>query len=233
MSPNPWDHWSFLACPHPDRQQIWKELHDLLYMHQITNGVSNVFHNILAFGLYQGCQASTNLTFNHLPHDLHHLYQAQEHLKWKQIYYGHISKSWIILLGHYHPQVNGRHYLEKSVTMIWQLVHQVWALWNNHLHPGNHEQEDCSQLQAGVNQIFFEASQDPLLHALVENIDPEQIMAQPTHQIQQWVTNSNNHMWAHSKAVKLQAHLCTRDICQYFLQHTTQTSTAKNLLHPP
>jgi len=51
---------------------------------------------------------------------------------------------------------------------------------NAHLHPGNCEQKDYSQLQAAVNQIIFEASQDPLLHALVENVDPEQIMAQPT-----------------------------------------------------
>jgi len=184
----------FLACPHLDWQQIWNELHELLHKHQISNGISNGFHDLLSFGLYQCHQAPTHLTFNHLPHGLHHLFQAQEQLGWKQIYHGCLSQLWIQLLGQYHPQVNGTHYMAKSVTLIWQLTLQVWAVWNTHLHPRNCEQEDCSQLQAAVNQIIFEASQDPLLHALVENIDPKQIMAQPTCQIQQWVTNSHNHM---------------------------------------
>jgi len=104
---------------------------------------------------------------------------------------------------------------------------------NAHLHPGNHEQEDRSQLQAAVNQIIFEASQDPLLQALVANIDTEQLMAQPTRRIRQWVTNSHNHMRAHSKAIKLQARLCTRDIRTYFPPRISQNSTAKNLLRPP
>jgi len=223
----------FLACSHPEQQQIWKALHELLHKHQITHSISNVFHDILAFGLYQGRQAPTQLTFNHLPHDIHHLYQAQEQLGWKQLYYGRFSLVCIQLLEHYHPQVNGLHYLAKSVTMIWQSVLQVWAVCNAHLHPGNHEQEDQSQLQATVNQIIFEASQDPLLQALVENIDTEQIMAQPTRQIQQWVTNSYSHMQAHSKAIKLQACLRTHDIHHYFPPRTSQTSTDKNLLCPP
>jgi len=67
--------------------------------------------------------------------------------------------------------------------MIWQSILQVWAVCNAHLHPENHKQEDCSQLQATVNQIIFKASQDPLLQALVENIDTEELMAQPTCQI--------------------------------------------------
>jgi len=223
----------FLACPHPDRQQIWTALHESLYKHQITHSISNVFHDIIAFGLYQGRQAPTQLSFNHLPDDIHHLYQAQERLGWKQLYYGRFSSVWIQLLEYYHPQVNGLHYLAKCVTLIWQSVLQVWAVRNAHLHPGNRDQEDHSQLQATVNQILFEAHQDPLLQALVASIDAEQLMAQPTRRIRQWVTNSYNHMRAHSKAIKLQARLRTRDIRTYFPPRISHNSTAKNLLRPP
>jgi len=78
----------FLACPHPSRQQIWKDLHDWLHKHQFSHGVSNVFHDLLAYGLYQDFQASTNLTFHCLPHDILLLYKAQECLGWRHIYYG-------------------------------------------------------------------------------------------------------------------------------------------------
>jgi len=148
-------------------------------------------------------------------------------------YNGCFSPLWIALLGQHHPQINGLHYMVKIVTLIWQAVLKVWAVQNAHLHPHNHEQEDHSQLHAAVNQIIYEASQDPLLHAMVENFNPEQLLAQPTHQIRQWVTHSHDHMQAHSKVVKLQARLHTHDICEYFPQHKTPNSTDKNLLHPP
>jgi len=70
----------------------------------------------------------------------------------KKIYYGCLMPLWIKLLGHYHPQMNGLNYFTKIVTLIWQAVLKVWIIRNAHLHPGNPAQEDCSQLQATVNQ---------------------------------------------------------------------------------
>jgi len=164
------------------------------------------------------------------------LYHPQESLGWKQLYYWCLTPQWITLLGHYHPQINGQIYFAKIITLIWQATLQVWKMCNDHLHPDNSEQENCSHLQTAVNQIFFQAQQDPQLQVLVKHLDPEQIISCLTHCIHQWVTNSNNHMQAHLKVVKLQAHLCTHDICQYSPRHTpkpTCTSTDKNLLCPP
>jgi len=146
----------FLACLHPGCQQIWKELHELLYCHQIQNTVSNVFYEMIAYGLYQGHQAPTHLKFFHLPHDLHALYSAQEQLGWKQLYYGCLTPIWSELLQQYHPQINSIIYFAKIITLIWQAMLKVWKLHNDHLHLGNPEQEDHSQLQAAVHQIFFE-----------------------------------------------------------------------------
>jgi len=54
------------------------------------------------------------------------------------------------------------------LTLIWQAVLKVWAVQNAHLQTCNHKQEDCSQLCAAVNQMMYEASQDPLLHTMVK-----------------------------------------------------------------
>jgi len=189
----------FLACSHTNWQQIWKELHDSLHKHQIQNSISNIFHDILAFGLYQGHQAPMDLEFHHLPHDLTELYHRQESLGWKQLYYGHLTPLWIHLLGHYHPQINGWTYFTKVNMLIWKAVLQVWKLQNSHLHPSSHKQEDCSYLQAAVNQFCYEAQQDPYLHRLVEHLDPAQILSHPTCRIWQWVQYSNNHMHAYIK----------------------------------
>jgi len=116
-----------------------------------------------------------------------------------------------------YPQVNALQYFTKVTTLIWQAVLKIWQIWNTHLHPGNPEQEECSQLQAAVNWVFYEVQQDPQLHALVEHITPEWIMNQPTWQICQWVTNSNNHVQAHWKVVQLQACLHTASWHMYIL----------------
>jgi len=206
----------FLECRHPARQQIWKELHESLFQLQLKHDISNIFHDILAFGLYQGRQEPTTIQLHHLPQDFNNLYLAQHKMGWKQLYYGWLTPIWHELLHTYHPQVNGNHYCTKILQLIWQATLKIWKIRNAHLHLGHPEQEDRSQLQAAVNQIFEEARRDPQLQVLIENIHPEQIMECPVRSIRQWVTNSNNHMRAHLKIAKLQAHLRTRDIHQYF-----------------
>jgi len=208
----------FLACRHHAQQQIWKELHKSLFQNQTKHEVSNVFHDILVFGLYQGWQEPTTIQTHHLPTDLNNLYSSQHRMGWKQLYYRWFTPLWHDLLQTYHPQVNGNHYCTKILQLIWQATLKIWKICNEHLHPGNPEQEDRSQLQAAVDQIFEEAQHNPQLQVLVENLDPDQIMTCPVCSICQWVTNSNNHMWAHLKEAKPQACLRTHDICQYFPQ---------------
>jgi len=120
------------------------------------------------------------LDFGHLPHDLCTLYCAQEGLGWKQLYYGHLTPLWIHMMNFYHPQVNGLQYFTKEISLKWQAVFQIWKIQNTHSHLENPEQEECSQLQAAVNQVFFEAKSGPLLQALIDHITPAQIMNCPT-----------------------------------------------------
>jgi len=83
-----------------------------------------------------------------------------------------VSKSYL--------QVNGNHYYTKILQLVWQQATlKIWKIQNDHLHPGHPKQEDRSRLQAAVNQIFYEARHNLQLQVLVENLDPDQIMAHP------------------------------------------------------
>jgi len=176
-----------------------------------TNYVSNIFHDLLAFGLYTGRGAPTSISVQHLPHDLQELHDQQQSVGWVQIYYGRLVQGWIAAVHKYHPQTNGVLYYIKCLQLIWQAILKIWHICTSHLHhPSSHEQEDRSVLQAAVHQIFKEARNDPTLSTLIENLDPAQILSRPTHRVGQWVTNSDNHIRAHWQAIQLRTKLCTQ-----------------------
>jgi len=216
---------------------VWKELHhNKLYQHQIKNSISNIFRDLLAHSLYTGQNEHHNITFHHLPQDIQALYDQQQWLSWKQLYYGRFLPQWIKVMQLHHPQINGVTYYLQCLTFIWTAVIKVWRLQNQHLHPHFYEQEDHSILKAAVHCIFQEAQQDPNLQAMIENLEPEQILSQPTRQVHKWVTRSNNHIQAHHKAAQLCAKLQMQDIQQFLPQipQPPSSNTAdKNLLHPP
>jgi len=72
--PSCWQHPKtpahFLACTHQEQVQIWKEFHKQLHQHQISNNISNIFHDIMAYGLYMGHQALHTIQLHHLPPDI-------------------------------------------------------------------------------------------------------------------------------------------------------------------
>jgi len=226
----------FFACRHQDRQHVWKNLHEQLHRHQLKHSVSNTFHDLLSLGLYSGRGEPTTITFQHAPYDVIQLYQRQEQLGWRQLYYGRISPAWITGIQSYHPQTNGTLYYTRCVQLIWQATIQVWKLRNQHQHPSSYTQEDRRLLEAEVHQIFQEAQQDPILSDMIENLTPEQILSRPTRQVRQWALHSSNHIRAHHKANQLRAKLKTKDIRQFFPRITPQASSTtadKNLLRPP
>jgi len=226
----------FLACTHHDWVQIWKELHNQLHQHQIKNNISNIFYDIMAYGLYTGHQALHTIQLHHLLQDIQDMQEQQQQIGWTTIYYGWISPTWAQVLQNHHPQVNAVLYYDKCITLIWKAVLQVWTVWNKHLHPGTYQQEDWHLLEAAIQLNFEEAQSDPHLQPFISNLDPETILAWPTHQVRQWVTNSKHHIQAHRKAQQLCAKLQTKDIWQFFppKSHTrVPTAEDKNLLHPP
>ena len=163
------------------------------------------------------------------------LYTEQQHLGWKQLYYGRYTTHWIDSCTIHHPHINSTHYYAKCLTLTWQAVLDIWAICNKHLHPTDPQQADRTQLQAMVQQIFHDVQNDPNLQDFLTYTTAEAIMTQPTRHIQQWVNNCHNHIRNQQKAAKIRAKLHNHDIRQYFIcNNGPQLRTSdKNLLHPP
>jgi len=226
----------FLSCPHVKRTSVWKDLHEQLQKHQIKHTVSNVFHDLLAFGLYTARNASTTISFHHAPGDIQALFEQQACLGWRQLYYGRFSPLWVETMQQHHPQINSINYYSKCLTLIWEAVLKIWKIRNQHLHPSSYQQEDRTLLELEVQQIFQEAQQDFLLQDMLNAITPEQILSRNTRFVRQWVANSRHHIRAHQKAHQLQAKLHTQDIRTFFPRITRNPSSStvdKNLLRPP
>jgi len=51
---------AYLACNHPDRQVVWKDLHHSLEKHAFQNAVSPTLHDLYAYRLYMGCSQDGN-----------------------------------------------------------------------------------------------------------------------------------------------------------------------------
>ncbi len=131
-------------CPHNDCIAIWEEMH-----HYFKHGIQATYHNLLTYGLQEGCQAPTMDPFTHLlnPHCI--IYQAQHALGWTQLYYGHMSLLWVTEQNKHHPTVNGLHYY----MTIWKAVLKTWHLRNHHLHLQNPNHK--AQLRVIVNQLII------------------------------------------------------------------------------
>ena len=154
---------------------------------------------------------------HHLPTKIQVLFDAQSYLGFKQLYYAWLTPhSWISTIEYHHPEINGKNYMAKSPRLTWQAVLHIWTLQNVHLHPSNHKQEDCSQLQAAANQFFHQAQQDPtILQDLVDSLTPDRIMTWPTWLI--WTVGyqlPQPHARS-QKTLQLQAWLHTQDIQCY------------------
>jgi len=84
---------------------------------------------MFAYGHYQAHQAPTAISLHPLlPQDLHILYQAQECLGWKQLYYGCLMPLWIAQLGYYHSHLNGNNYYAKIIRLIWMAIICIWKI---------------------------------------------------------------------------------------------------------
>jgi len=202
----------FLACPHTDHQPIWKDLHQALQKHASSHNLDHSLHDLLAHGLHQGRQSTENFPIAQAIQNYPQLYMDQQHLGWKQLYYGRYTTQWIDSCAVHHPHINSTHYYAKCLTLMWKAVLDIWAIWNKHLHPTDPQQADQTQLQATVQQIFHDIQNDPNLLDILTYTTAEAIMTQPTQNIRQWVNNCHNHIHNQQKAAKIRAKLHNHDI---------------------
>jgi len=111
----------FHSCTQTECIAIWNNMHEQLYKHHNQNNTGNIFHDLMAYGLYLGRDCLTTLYMDHLPHEIQDIHDAQAAaLGWKQIYYGRLSTQWPSILNYYHPMVNSINYYIKSLVVIWK-----------------------------------------------------------------------------------------------------------------
>jgi len=161
------------------------------------------------------------------------------HLGWKQIFYGRYSSQWVSAMHQQHSPINGQHFLTKVILLTWspQML-SIWSICNRHLHPPMAVNTNGSQLRLCniVQQIIYDAQQDPHLEALVRHIQIDQLMSTPTKQIHQFINRSHDHIRDHNQAMETRAQINNHDIQNFFerSQSPPLPRTAdKNLLRPP
>ncbi len=83
------------------------------------HAISPTYHDLLTYGLQQGCLAAT------LPDPIHSLqdphctvYLAQQELGWTQLYYGRMLPAWVTVQNAQYPTTNGLHYYVKVQTTM-------------------------------------------------------------------------------------------------------------------
>jgi len=188
---------------------------------------------MLAYRLYHGWHAPTQISFHHLLHDLQTLYKAQVHMGWKQLYYGCLTPLWIQLLNYCHPQAIYPYTSWRSSCSFGRLSSKygLYAMAIFTLKTPSRKNV------VNAKQLWTKSS---LKHARIPSYRPWLTISI---QNRSWPVphnisgngscTSHNHMHAHFKVAKLQAHLCTCNICQYFHRCNTQKTTDKSLLCPP
>jgi len=125
----------FLACPHINFQQIWKDLHQELQKHAFCHNLDHLLHDLLAHGLCQGHQSTETFSITQAIQNYPQVYTNQQSLGWKQLFYGQYSTQWIDSCTAQHPHINSTHYYAKCLTLMWKAVLDIWTIQNKHLHP--------------------------------------------------------------------------------------------------
>ena len=115
--------------------------------------------------------------------------------------------------------INGQHFLTKVILLTWspQML-SIWSICNRHLHPPMAVNTNGSQLRLCniVQQIIYDAQQDPHLKGLFGHIQIDQLMSTPTKQIHQFINRSHDHIRDHNQAVETRAQLNSHNIRNFF-----------------
>ena len=117
--------------------------------------------------------------------------------------------------------INGIVFYSRVIILIWQAVIAQWKVRNQHQHPPNRTEEDCTQLECRVYQIIQEAQADPNMQELITSVNPNVLLNRPIKHIRHWITNSKNHMQAQQKVASIWASLHMQDIWTFFQRPPT------------
>jgi len=115
-----------LWCDTPNHHKIRQQFHLTFSKLCIEHAINPHLSQMWWLGMITA--NPTNHTTDLYPADYHPIFHSQTQIRWKQIYYGCISKQWTHYLTMNQPDLN-------PVQFYAQLIHQVWVyvlkLWTS------------------------------------------------------------------------------------------------------
>jgi len=200
-----------------------------------AHDISPTLHNLFAYSLYQGHQATITIQPNTSRQNYTAFSQPNNNLDGPRYttatcHHNGLQHATTII-----QQSKGPTIIQQALSWFGQQYSRHGQSKTNTSTPDNNL-SDCMQLQATVCQIFHDVNKDLTMVNMLSSTTPELILSKLTWHIHQWITNCHNHILNYRKAAKLQAKLKTCDIHSYFPRRAQQSQpshTDKNLLCPP
>jgi len=153
----------------------------------------------------------TNHTADLYPEEYHPIFNSQNNIGWKQIYYGRISKQWMHYLSMNQPNLD-------PIQFCAKLLHQVWAyiieLWNSHNtdHTNSTDRFPANML-SDLQGIYGAKDCLPLhTHDHIYNHTQEELLLKPKPYIQNWIQHNQKYIQTKLKKLEQQACINTQDI---------------------
>jgi len=134
--------------------------------------------------------------------------------RWKQMYYGWITKQWAHYLVVNHPELDPIHLLTKMLGLIWTHVLELWKSHNN----------DHHAVATQYPPIWYPTCMVPMLHAniywcIYPRADLPSHQRRTTNQTQTWIQNAKVYIQTKLKILIKQQQTHSQDICQFFPAH--------------
>jgi len=198
----PENHWHFLECTNPKREQMHQSLlKDLWMMHMKLNVDMELFY-LLQAGLH-GIRLDTPIpdATDHFPNltEQHHQWSC---IGWDQFFYGRISVTW----AHHINQISSGYtnetiFYSRMIQQIWQYALDVLTSHNLDIHQRNPDL-DHPFLANQVQNLLHLTQQDPSLQAMTTEETADRVMNCPIAQIHQWIETVTLHLRHHLAAAQ-------------------------------
>jgi len=215
----PEDARHFLECCHPARMALFQVLHqDLTTMSQQMRLHPCVLTTIwLGLNTIRTATQYPDILAAVLPPFRLPILQ-QISLRWEQIYYGRLSRTWAPAINASHPHLDksGEHVMTLMVKSTWKFILDTWELRNQHLH-NNAATLHLPNYQQAVMTLYKQKDRlPPAAQEALYQHPIEDILALPAPQLEQWVIRGHQYYNQQLKAAKKQASLQMEDIQKFF-----------------
>jgi len=157
-------------------------------------------------------------TIDLYPPHFHPIYQSQQTLGWKQLYYSQLLKQWTQYLVTHHPHLDPLCTLTKMLSLMWNHLLDIWKSQN--------EDNKAATIQFPPNMLsnlhgIYMAHEILLLHIQnqIFHITKEELLTKPKNHIQTWIQQTKPYIQTELKILAKQQWTHNQDIWLFFPIH--------------